>query len=190
MKEIRTAIIETNENEEMVLVGTPILFNSPTEINDPKGAFKEVIERGALDGAIIDDTRLLYNHSTDTIPLARTPKTMQLQATGSGLEMRAVLPDTEHGRNVYTAVERGDISGMSFAFTLPDGGDSYDYETRTRTIHKIHKIYEVSLVPFPAYEHSKVSVEARSKIDEITQYNMNREELKLKVNKILYKGEK
>lgn len=190
MKEIRTAIIETKENEELVLVGTPIVYNSPTEINDPKGAFKEVIERGALDGAIIDDTRLLYNHSTDTIPLARSPKTMQLQVTGSGLEMRAVLPDTEHGKSVYTAVERGDMTGMSFAFTIPKGGDSYDYETRTRTIHKIQKIYEVSLVPYPAYEYATVSVEARSKIDEITQYNMDREQLLINTNKIIYKGEK
>ena len=57
---------------------------------------------------------------------------------------------------------------MSFAFKVPQGGDSYDPKTNTRTISKIEKVYEVSVCPFPAYPAA--SVEARK----ARQYGLNR----------------
>jgi len=88
---------------------------------------------------------------------------MQLFLTLAGLEIKATLPDTAEARAVYEAVKRGDLSGMSFAFKVPDGGDRYDpnTNTNTRTITKIEKVLECSVVPFPAYPTT--SVEARSK---------------------------
>lgn len=165
MKEIRTAEIRATEptadgKDALVIVGTPIVFDTPTTIHDPAGDYIEVIKRGALDDADLTDSRLLVNHDLSRIPLARTPKTMKFKITDKGLEMRAELPDTEEAKAVYTAVKRGDLTGMSFAFTVPDGGDSYDAKTNTRTITKIAKVYEVSLVSFPAYPTA--SAEARS----------------------------
>ena len=165
MKEIRTAEVRATEptadgKETLIIVGTPIVFDTPTTINDLCGSYTEVIKRGALDGADLTDSRLLVNHDMTRIPLARTPKTMQLSITEKGLEMRAELPDTEEARSVYTAVKREDLTGMSFAFSVPDGGDSFDARTNTRTITKISKVYEVSLVNFPAYPTA--SAEARS----------------------------
>ncbi|MGF3113130.1 HK97 family phage prohead protease [Facklamia sp. P9177] len=189
MKEIRISKIETeNRNDDtknMVLVGRPILYDIPTQIGEGNFAFTEVIQRGALDGVDLKDTRLLYNHDMNKVPLAKTPKTMQLELDQAGLKMVANLANTEESRSVYTAVERGDLSGMSFAFKVPEGGDSYNAETRTRTIHKIEKIYEVSVVPFPAY--ATTSVEARSAIDNL--YSEERDDLRIKLNNILYKGE-
>lgn len=165
MKEIRTAEVRATEptadgKETLIIVGTPIVFDTPTTINDLCGSYTEVIKRGALDGCDLTDSRLLVNHDMTRIPLARTPKTMQLSITEKGLEMRAELPDTEEARSVYTAVKREDLTGMSFAFSVPDGGDSFDAKTNTRTITKISKVYEVSLVNFPAYPTA--SAEARS----------------------------
>lgn len=165
MKEIRTAEVRATEptadgKETLIIVGTPIVFDTPTTINDQCGSYTEVIKRGALDGADLTDSRLLVNHDMTRIPLARTPKTMSLNITEKGLEMRAELPDTEEARSVYTAVKREDLTGMSFAFSVPDGGDSFDAKTNTRTITKISKVYEVSLVNFPAYPTA--SAEARS----------------------------
>jgi HK97 family phage prohead protease len=165
MKEIRLAEVRAQEptadgNGTLLIVGTPIVFETPTTINDPTGSYTEVIKRGALDGADLTDSRLLVNHDLTRIPLARTPKTMQFKITDKGLEMTAELPDTEEARTAYTAVKRGDLTGMSFAFTVPEGGDSYDAKTNTRTITKIAKVYEVSLVNFPAYPTA--SAEARS----------------------------
>lgn len=164
MKELRTAEIRAEAptaegSGSLVLEGMPIVFDTPTTIHDPAGSYTEIIKRGALDGADLSDSRLLYNHDLNRIPLARTPKTLHFEVTGRGLEMRAELPDTEEAKAVYTAVSRKDLTGMSFAFTVPEGGDSYDPKTNTRTISKIEKVYEVSVCPFPAYPAA--SVEAR-----------------------------
>ena len=72
---------------------------------------------------------------------------------------------------------------MSFAFKVPEGGDRYDRATNTRTILKIEKIYEVSLVAFPAYQTA--SVEARAALDSLA--NADRDAVLIKCNKILFK---
>lgn len=190
MKEYRVAHITTETRAEgaaapkaHVLVGTPIVYDTPTTINDPLGSYTEVIARGALDGADISDTRLLVGHDVTRIPLAKAPKTMQLTVTERGLEMRAELADTESANAAYTAVERGDLDGMSFAFKVPEGGDSYDRATNTRTINRIEKIYEVSLVAFPAYPSA--SVEARAALNSMR--DPARDRVLISLNKIQFK---
>lgn len=186
MKEIRCAEIRAVDpagDNGLILEGMPIVYDQPTQIKDTFGEYTEIIRAGALDGADLSDTRLLYNHDLNKVPLARTPKTMQFNVDPAGLKMTAHLPDTVDGQSVYTAVKRGDLSGMSFAFKVPKGGSSYDVKTNTRTITKIEKIYEVSVVPFPAYPTT--SVEARSAIVESrTKF----QEAKIKVNQLLKKG--
>lgn len=190
MKEIRTAEVRATEptadgKDALIIVGTPIVFEQPTQINDLLGSYTEVIKRGALDEADLTDSRLLVNHDMTRIPLARTPKTMQFNITDKGLEMRAELPDTEEAKTAYTAVKRGDLTGMSFAFTVPDGGDSFDAQTNTRTITKIDKVYEVSLVNFPAYPTA--SAEARSTRAESLKKLEARNKAKILCNIILMK---
>lgn len=164
MKEIRLCEIRATapagDENSLVLQGMPIIFDSPTTITDVGGSYTEVIRAGALDGADLSDVRLLVNHDASKIPLARTPRTMQLEVTPAGLTMKATLPDTEAAREVYEAVKRRDLSGMSFAFTIPAGGDDYNPETNTREIRKIGKLYECSVVSFPAYPQT--SIEARN----------------------------
>lgn len=169
MKEIRLAEIKAelraenltaDKQDAFKIYGMPIVFDTPTTIHDPAGEYIEIIRSGALDEADLTDSRLLYNHDVNKIPLARTPKTMTFNLTTAGLEMRADLPNTASGKEIYEAVKRGDLSGMSFAFKVPAGGDSYDPNTNTRTIRKISKVYEVSIVPYPAYPTT--SVEARA----------------------------
>ena len=166
MKELRTAAIVTDSGTDttdtggMTLTGTPIVFDTPTRINTPDGAYTEVIKAGALDGADLTDSRLLWAHDDKRVPLARTPKTMTFNVDPTGLHMTAQLPDTEAAREVYEAVKRGDVTGMSFAFTVAPGGDTWSDDGTTRTITKISKVYEVSVVPYPAY--AETSVEARN----------------------------
>jgi len=190
MKETRIAklIAETRSDgsQELVLTGLPIVFDQETVINSIFGEYKEVIQRGALDGADLSDVRLLYNHDMNKVPLARTPKTMELAITPAGVEMRATLPDTSDGHSVYTAVQRGDLSGMSFAFKVPKGGDSFDANTNTRTISKIEKLYECSIVPFPAYPQT--SVEARSVIEGERLRKIQKEQAQIKINQIMKRG--
>ena len=169
MKEIRIAEIRAVAPagaDSLIIQGLPVVYDKPTVINSPAGLYTEIIRSGALDSADVSDVRLLYNHDLNKVPLARTPKTMQLNKGAAGLEMIAELPDTAEARSVHTAVARGDLSGASFAFKVPKDGDRWNKETRTREILKIDKIYKISIVPFPAYE---TSVEARAKLGAICE---------------------
>ena len=138
---------------------------------------------GFVDGADLSDVRLFYNHDLSKVPLARTPRTMQLTLTPAGLEMKAALPNTEEARAVYEAVKRRDLSGMSFAFTVTDGGSRYDPQTNTRTITKIAKVLECSVVPFPAYPTA--SVEARNERSAGLKTLAERKQAKRLINQIL-----
>lgn len=148
-----------------VITGRPIVYNSRTDL----GWFDEIIEPGALDGADLTDVRFLVNHDTKKIPLARsrrnTPNsTMQLLTDNEGLSIRVNL-DTENNadaKSLYSAVNRGDISGMSFMFGVDDEEwENLESEHPTRHIKKISTVVEVSAVTFPAYEATEIN--ARSK---------------------------
>lgn len=93
MKEIRICEIRADAaagaEQALRLEGRPIVYDQPTKINDPAGAFIEVIRAGALENADLSDARLLYNHDLNKVPLARTPKTMQLIHDRAGLRMVA-----------------------------------------------------------------------------------------------------
>lgn len=190
MKELRIASIKAETradaaaaSESLILWGQPIVYDQPTTIHDPAGDYIEIIKRGALDGADLSDVRLLYNHDLAKIPLARTPKTMELRDTAAALELLATLPDTAEAKAVYEAVKRGDLDGMSFCFTVPEGGDSYDAATNTRTISKIAKVHECSIVPYPAYPQT--SIEARSdRAASLKQYKA-KQQAKILINQIL-----
>lgn len=190
MKEIRVAEIRANEpaadgKKALILSGRPVVYDTPTLINDIGGSYIEIVESGALDGADLRDVRLLVGHDASKIPLARTPKTMSLKLDDSGLTFEATLPDTEAGREAYKAVERGDLRGMSYAFTIPEGGDSYDPETNTRTIKRIAKVYECSLTAFPAYESTYVSAESRDSRRFLCGLMQRKKEARILINQIL-----
>lgn len=183
MKETRTAEIRASQiNDAMTIEGRAIVFDQPTQINDPVGSYTEIIRSGALDGADLSDVRLLFNHDLNRVPLARTPKTMTLSVDPVGMTIRATLPATESAREVYESVKRRDLTGMSFAFKVPEGGDTYDPKTNTRTINSIEKVYECSIVQYPAY--GQTSVEARSVMTESQERLRKLEKLKSVVNMI------
>lgn len=171
MKEIRAFNFEVraDENERgKTLTGRAIVYNTPTDL----GWYDEIIEDGALADTDLRDVRFLVNHNTDMIPLARSRNnnensTLQLSVVdGEGMDIRADL-DTENNtdaRALYSAVERGDISGMSFMFVVDaDKWENMESEHPTRHILKISKVFEVSAVTFPAYEAT--SIQARGLAD-------------------------
>ena len=131
-----------------------------------------------------NDTRLLVSHDQNRLPLAKSPKTMDVWQDDAGMHFTARLANTSESRSVYESVKRGDMSGVSFGFTVSDGS-RYDVETRTRTITKIDKVLEFSVVNFPAY--SETSVEARSQMQEAEkrQYEINK--AKINLNKLFIK---
>ena len=93
--------------------------------------------------------------------------------------------DRFNDTDYLSAVERGDIRGMSYAFTVPDGGDEYDPKTNTRTITRIAKIYECTLTAFPAYESTYVSAESRDSRLFLCGFMQKRREAKILINQIM-----
>ena len=149
-----------------IITGRPIVYESKTDL----GWFAEVIDRGALDGADLTDVRFLVNHDTKMIPLARSRRnngrsTMQLSPDYEGLNIDYIKLDTENNvtsRALWSAVDRGDISGMSFMFSVDsERWDDLESDYPTRHIMKIGSVVEVSAVTFPAYEST--TIDARSK---------------------------
>lgn len=148
-----------------LITGKPIVYESKTDL----GFFDEVIDFGALDGADLTDVRFLVNHNTDMIPLARSRRnngnsTMTLTVVPDGMDMEAIV-DTENNqtaRELKSAIERGDLSGMSFMFSIDDEEwEDLESDHPTRHIKKIGSVVEVSAVTFPAYDAT--SINARSK---------------------------
>lgn len=160
---------ENDEKHGDHIVGRPIVYDSKTDL----GFFDEIIERGALDKSNLKDVRFLVNHNTSMIPLARSRRnnensTMQLSVDKDGMAIRVNL-DTENNseaRNLYSAIKRGDISGMSFMFTI-DGEEweGLDSEHPTRHIKSIGQVFEVSAVTFPAYESTEISARDKEALD-------------------------
>lgn len=157
---------EENDDHGHFLSGRPIVFGQRTDM----GWYDEIIEAGALTTTDLTDVRFLVNHNTDMIPLARsrnnTPNsTMQMSVDNDGMVIRVDL-DTENNteaRNLYSAVSRGDITGMSFMFSVDaDAWDDIDSDHPTRHIRSIKRVLEVSAVTFPAYSQTSITTRGLS----------------------------
>lgn len=154
-------LAEENEAGEKIISGRPIVYNSRTNLGD----FDEVIDTGALDKTDLTDVRFLVNHNTDMIPLARSRRnngnsTMKITPDANGLNMDFVKLDVENNtdaRALYSAIKRGDITGMSFMFYVDgDSWENLESEHPTRHITNIGSVVEVSAVTFPAYESTEI----------------------------------
>lgn len=155
---------EQNEEHGHFITGRPIVYNSRTNL----GQWDEIIDDGALDGADLRDVRFLVNHNTDMIPLARSRNnnensTMQMEVVpGEGMNIRVDLDveNNSEAKSLYSAVSRGDLSGMSFMFiTDGDKWEDIDSDHPTRHVTNIANVLEVSAVTFPAY--GETSIQAR-----------------------------
>lgn len=160
---------EDNEGDK-IITGRPIVFNSRTDI----GWFDEIIDSGALDGTDLQDVRFLVNHDTSMIPLARSRRnngnsTMKLSVDAQGLSIDFIRLDTENNvtaRALYSAVERGDISGMSFMFSVDDEEwQDLESDHPTRRIKRIGSVVELSACTFPAYDSTEIYARSKEALD-------------------------
>ena len=178
---------QNDEEHGTYIEGTPIVYDSWTDL----GWYDEVIDRGALSDTDLRDVRFLVNHNTDMIPLARSRNnnansTMQMSIDDEvGMNIRVNL-DTENNaeaKALYSAIERGDISGMSFMFTVD--GDRWEDESSEhpkRHIERISRVFEVSAVTFPAYEATNIS--ARGLADALDNAKASLENVRAEKRKI------
>lgn len=174
MKEIRKLDIqfraEKNEEDKMEIKGYAAVFNSPETYD-----YTEVIAPSAFDNADMSDVVLRYNHNDSFMVLARTRnKSLKLDIDEKGLFMDATLQDDiQAHKDVFNAIQSELIDKQSFAFTVEEY--DYNYETDTRTITKIGKLFDVSVVDQPFYNATDVSIARDINNDE---FLARREELR------------
>ena len=162
---------EENQEHGTHLVGMAIVYGQVIQY----GWRREVIDAGAVDSKTdLKDVRFLIGHNTSMVPLARSRNnnansTMQLKPVETGLEIRVDL-DTENNqdaRTLYSAVKRGDITGMSFMFTVDKSiWEEEDSDNPLRRIAHIDKIFEVSAVAFPAYDETTLQAASKDSAPE------------------------
>lgn len=162
---------EMREDGTALLTGLPIVYNSAADIG---GYFREIISPGALNDADMTDVPLFVNHNDRMIPVARsrrnTPNsTLRLMPSADGLRFEADLDVRNNGTasELNSAVSRGDIAGMSVAFTVKEERwENLDTDYPTRYIDAFDKIFEISACTHPAYEATEIfSVRDESALD-------------------------
>ena len=150
-----------DENNSKIIEGKAIVYNSPTILYTDRfgNEYREIISSEALNDVDLSDVPLKYNHSQEkAMILARArQKTLILDNRQDGLYFKAELR-TNLGEDIYESIKAGDITGCSFGFIINE--DEFDNDTNTRTVKKIYKLTDISVVDEPAYKQT--FVEARS----------------------------
>ena len=159
--------LEVRASEDgTTLVGYAAVFDSPSE----PMPFTEFVRRGAFQKTLKDgaDVRLLIDH--DGVPLARTKSgTLTLAEDDRGLRVEANLdPLNPDAARVISAMRRGDISQMSFAFRTIK--DSWSNDRAVRELREV-QLFDVSVVTFPAYESTVAELRAKQTTDTIPERN-------------------
>lgn len=173
----------SSDGNKLALEGLAVVFEQPTVLYEIDGIqYKEVIDSRALDQTDLSDVVLRYNHAEGFTVLARTRnRSLELEKRPDGLYFRAELqPEIQAHRDLFAAVKAGLIDKMSFGFRVAEDGDEYDRATHTRRILNIARIYDLSLVDFPAYEQT--FVEARSRLERFAGEDQLRKLLEVKLN--------
>ena len=170
-----------NEDGTKKIRGYAALFDSKS-VPIWRG-YREIIKRGAFKKTIKDgDIRALVNHDTNMVLGRSTAGTLSLEEDEKGLYVEIIPPETTFANDLLVSIERGDVNQFSFGFDIIK---DTEIETDKEILHELRevKLYEISIVPFPAYEDTKAefrNLEAVNKCyrDDETFTDTELEELK------------
>lgn len=175
------------KDKERKITGYAAVFNSMSE---DLGGFKEQIQPGAFGRSLKrDDVRALFNHDPNYVLGRNKAGTLKLKEDETGLRFEITPPDTSYARDLMESVRRGDINQMSFGFnTVKDSWNNDSSGTRKETIRTLEEVrlFDVSLVTYPAYQQTSASVrdyinalkENETKLDEQSVLNQRSDSLK------------
>jgi HK97 family phage prohead protease len=162
-----TVKLELREDGDgMTFEGYAAIFDSPSE----PLPFIERIKRGAFNRSLTkarNDIKLLWNHETSSVLGSTRAGTLKLYEDERGLKVTATLPDTMLGRDAATLLKRGDVDSMSFGFSVPAGGDSWNEDGSERILKSV-RLHEVSIVAFPAYTSTAGTTSVRG-LDKVAE---------------------
>lgn len=161
IREIRFAELRAVPEEgKMIVEGYAVVFETPAS----HYGFTEIIDRGAFVGADMKDVPMRYNHNDSWLLLARTRNSsLQLSVDEIGLFIRGELIDTQTNRDVYKSIQAGLLDKMSFAFTTAK--DEWNYDTNTRRVMQIDRLFDVSVVDTPFYDSTSIYARALESLE-------------------------
>lgn len=154
--------VRAKEDGGFTFEGLAAVFD---ELSEDLGGFREIIKRGAFKDVLDDDVRFLYNHNPDYVLARNTSGSLELEEKPTGLATVADVAPVSYADDIRVLIERGDVSGMSFAFRVAE--DSWaedDDENLIRTVHKFERLFDVSVVTYPAYPQTDAAVRAIEKL--------------------------
>jgi HK97 family phage prohead protease len=169
-KEIRTISttdleIRSTEEGEKTISGYAARFES---LSEDLGGFREKIRKGTFANSLKSSIiTALWNHNSDII-LGSSDDNLEIWEDDVGLRFDLKLGNTHYDQYAHEKIEKRHVKGVSFGFSVPAGGDEWDYEgdIPIRTLVNTN-LFEISPTPFPAYTQTSVSV--RSKLDELAK---------------------
>ena len=161
IKEVRLAEMRTLDDTDMTIEGYAVVYDSITDL----GWSKEVVDRNAFNNCDMSDVCMKYNHLDNVLIMARTRNhSLELINDEHGLKIRAKLIDTQNNKDIYKSIQAGLLDKMSFAFTV--SSEDIDYETNTRRITGIDKLFDVSVVDVPAYDSTEIYARNKEQFEE------------------------
>lgn len=161
-KEVRA---EAGADGKPMIRGYAAVFN---QLSEDLGGFREQLSTGAFSDAMASsDVRALVNHDPNLVLGRSKAGTLTMREDAAGLYVEVTPPDTQAARDLITSMQRGDINQMSFAFTVAKEDQAWTRDGTgpwLRTIKKVSRLYDVSVVTYPAYQQTTAAARALAEI--------------------------
>lgn len=161
--------VRANADNTRTISGYAALFENYS--HDGLG-FREVITRGAFTHTLRNDSalqRMLYEHESSNLLGRVSSGSLTLTEDAVGLRFACTLPDTSLAKDLTALLERGDLSEMSWAFSVPQGGDEWS-EVNGQIVRRLNRVslYEVSLVSNGMYPNTSANLRNRKSAISLT----------------------
>lgn len=195
LKELRVVDSVSEPGVEPAIEGYASVFDSWSEELGGNSPFREKVVKGAFEETIqIDDIRALFNHDPNYVLGRNKAGTLTLEEDEKGLKVRIVPPDTQWAKDLLVSIKRGDITQMSFGFTVILDRWSYEDNIDVRELLKV-KLFDVSPVTFPAYAQTECGVRSMFDIMKNHQSEVaksketNKRKLEMQKQKLKFMGD-
>lgn len=176
---------DRDEGDKRKIVGYALKFGTWSE---DLGGFIETIDSTALDRADMSDVRALFDHDPQMIIGRTKAGTLQLWKDEIGLRFECELSDTSYSRDLYENILNGNVDQCSFGFILDNDGDEWRFDESTnlyrRTLKRIKRLMDVSVVTFPAYQDTAVAPALRNlkSVEDEKNRMLDKEKLKIELD--------